>query len=150
MDAKQKSDLQDTIDTMIREAQELFDAILPKSAAADRRAKVQRSKWSERHRLHVLLDVAKASAGILPNRIREPWLLAELSAIIDVVKIWKKEPNWREIEPSLVNSSDFSHVVATLMVAEHLRESGHKVQLIPTTANASPDLKLDSNRMQTT
>jgi len=144
LDAKQKLDLQDTIDTMIREAQELFDAILPKSAGADRRAKVHRSKWSERHRLHVLLDVAKASAGILPNRIREPWLLAELSAIIDVVKIWKKEPNWREIEPSLVNSTDFSHVVATLMVAEHLRESGHKVELIPTRANASPDLRVQA------
>jgi hypothetical protein len=136
--------LQDAVEKTIRDAHDLLGSVLERSMAADKRAKIHKSKWSERHRLHVLMEAANESARILPSKIREPWLVAELRAILDVVKIWKEAPHWHEIESSLVSPSAFSHIVATLMLAEHLRDSGHMVELVPTKSGASPDLRVQA------
>jgi menaquinone-dependent protoporphyrinogen IX oxidase len=94
--------------------------------------------------LHVLLEVAQETKKRLPNAIVAPWFLAELKATVELIRRWHKKPIWKAIEPSLVNSTHFTHTIAKLHIAEHLMEEGHKVKIIPRGENASPDLMVQA------
>ncbi|SRR2546425_1957810 len=138
------ADLSQTIERMIRDAQQLLGSVIEKAGPAYDRARRAKSEWTERHRLLVLIQAAQESLRMLPTSIREPWLLAQLSAVLDVARKWREDPSWKEIEPSLVNASDFSHVISMLMLAERFKAWGHKVQLVANGHNASPDLRVQA------
>jgi len=136
--------LQTKIEEMISDARRLLGTVIEQTAAEDKKAKARESKWFERHRLHVLVEAAQESLRRLPEEIRDPWLVAELSALLDVIRTWRNDPLWTKIEPSLVNPTEFSHVIATLLVAEHWKGSGHRVELVPTDSRPTPDLKVQA------
>jgi len=129
---------------MIQDAHALLGPVIDKRKPSDDRARSHKSHWSERHRFLVLLDAAEQSFRMLPAAMKDPWLVAELAAILDIVRIWKHDPHWQSIERSLANPLEFSHTIAVLTVAEHLKNSGHSVELVPTGPNASPDLRVQA------
>jgi len=110
--------------------------------AADERSKQQQANWTERHRLHVLLEATEETRKGLPETVVAPWFLAELMTTLDVVRRWREKPSWKEIEPSLKDPTHFRHTILKLHVAEHLEKAGHKVEIVPKGENASPDLML--------
>ncbi len=110
------TDLRLTIEKMIQDAQPLLGATIKKAGLAYKRAKRAKSEWTERYRLLVLIQAAQESLRMLPGSMREPWLLAQLSACLEVVRKWREDPSWKEMEPCLVNASDFSHVISMLML----------------------------------
>jgi len=142
--AQKTNELEILIDKLIQDTNDLLSAVIEKTKSSDDRARLQKAKWTERHRLHVLLEVAKETRKSLPKAIVAPWFLAELKATLEVVRRWHDKPIWKEIEPSLVNSTHFTHTIAKLHIAEGLMSAGHKVEIIPRGENASPDLKVQA------
>lgn len=140
MTDEENSKLEILVDQLIEEANELLSIIIQRISARDNRARLQKSRWTERHRLLVLLEVAKETKKSLPKGIVAPWFLAELKTTIELIRRWYDKPIWKEIEPSLVNSTHFTHTIAKLHIAEHLAEEGHKVKIVSGGENASPDL----------
>src|SRR2546426_3378522 len=134
-----ESDIRKRIEVLIQDAHSLLGPVVDKRKPSDDRARSRKSHWSERHRFLVLLDAAQQSFRMLPAAMKDPWLVAELAAILDIVRIWKHDPHWQSIERSLANPLEFSHTIAVLTVAEHLKNSGHRVELVPTGPDASPD-----------
>jgi DNA-directed RNA polymerase subunit RPC12/RpoP len=133
------------IDQLIQEANDLLSTVIDKTKTSDERSKAQQSKWTERHRLNVLLEVAQETRRKLPmNTIVAPWFLAELKATLEVISRWHGHPSWNEIEPSLVNPTHFTHTIAKLWIAEQLKSAGHNVQIIPRGEDASPDLMVQA------
>lgn len=126
---------------MVGEADSLFGATIRRVRVEDKRKTIARSV-APRHRLLVLLDAAEMTLKGLPKTVTNPWFIAELKAAIEVVRKWKTEPIWKEIEPSLVNSSTFTHTIAMLQLAEHLRREGHQVEVIPASTSPTPDLRI--------
>ena len=95
--------------------------------------------------MHVLLDAAIETKGSChQNVVVAPWFLAEFKSIIDVSKRWQNKPIWKEIEPAFVNSTNFTHTIAKLHIAEYLSSKGHAVDIIPRGTEASPDLKMQA------
>lgn len=144
MKAQETSKLEILVDELIQETNELLSTTIEKTKSSDDRSRQQKSKWTERHRLHVLLEAAKETQKSLPKAIVAPWFLAELKATLKVVRRWRDKPIWKEIEPSLVNPTHFTHTIAKLHIAEHLMSAGHKVEIVPRGENASPDLKVQA------
>ena len=132
------------IDELIKETEKLFGELIEKTKASDQRSKIQNVKWTERHRLHILLEVARKTKEHLPKEIVAPWFLAELHGTVELIKRWISKPIWKNLEPSLINSTSFTHTITKLNLIEHLREEGHKVEIIPRGLNASPDLRVKS------
>jgi hypothetical protein len=89
----------------------------------------------------VLLDAAEATRDSLPGAVVNPWLLAELQAVVDVIRRWKQKPDWKEIEPSFEDPNQFRHMIIMLYLAEHLEKNGFTVGVVPTGGCAIPDLK---------
>jgi len=141
---RENNKLEILVDQLIEEANQLLSTIIQKTKSSDDRARLQRSKWTERHRLHVLLEVAQETKKSLPEGIVAPWFLAELKATIDLIRRWHDKPFWKDIEPSLVNSTHFTHTIAKLHIAEHLEKEGHNVKIVPRGENASPDLMVQA------
>jgi len=142
--ASDSTNLRLTIEKMVQDAQQVLGSVIEKAGPAYARAMRAKSEWPERHPLLVLIEAARESLRMLPGSIREPWLLAQLSACLEVVRKWKEDLRWKEIEPCLVNASDFSHVISMLMLAERLKAWGHNVQLIANGQNATPDLRVQA------
>jgi DNA-directed RNA polymerase subunit RPC12/RpoP len=133
------------IDQLIQQSNDLLSTIIEKTKTSDERSKAQQSKWTERHRLNVLLEVAQETRRRLPmNTIVAPWFLAELKATLEVISRWHGHPSWNEIEPSLVNPTHFTHTIAKLWIAEQLKSAGHNVQIIARGEDASPDLMVQA------
>ena len=132
------------IDELIKETEKLFGEIIENTKASDQRSKIQNAKWTERHRLNVLLEVARRTKEHLPKKIIAPWFLAELHGTVELIKRWNSKPIWKNLEPSLINSTSFTHTITKLNLVEHLMEEGHKVEIIPRGLNASPDLRVKS------
>jgi hypothetical protein len=133
------------IDQLIEEANNLLSTVIEKTKSSDGRSKLQQSQWTERHRLNVLLDVAQETRKTLPkNAVVAPWFLAELKATLEVIHRWHGEPVWKEIEPSLVNPTHFTHTIAKLWIAEQLKSVGHNVRIVPRGEDASPDLMVQA------
>ena len=131
------------VDDLIKEAYELLSKTICATKPVDDRAKQHKALWTNRHRLHVLLEAAEETKKNLPkNTIVAPWFLAELQTTLEAVRRWQKHPQWKEIEPALENPTEFTHTILTLHVAEHLERGGHKVDIVPTGKSASPDLML--------
>ena len=122
----------------------LLGFVIKKAGPADERARLAKSEWTERHPLLVLIQAARESLRLLPGSVREPWLLAQLSACLEVVRKWKEDPGWKGVEPCLVKASDFSHVISMLILAERIKAWGHKVQLVSHGRHASPDLRVQA------
>ena len=125
---------------LVDEVNELVPKILENTRQADMRAKLHKSKWTERHRLHVLLEAAQEAEKSLPEYLVAPWFLAEFKATVGVIRRWHKRPVWKELEPALVSPKHFTHTIAKLHLAEHLQRLGHKVRIVPKAKKASPDL----------
>jgi len=125
---------------LIEEANELIPTIIKKTRQVDERAKLHKAKWTERHRLHVLLEVAREAEKTLPEYLMTPWFLAEFKATVGVIQRWHKKPIWKKLELSLINPNHFTHTIAKLHLADHLQRLGHKVRIVPKGENASPDL----------
>ena len=70
------------------------------------------------------------------------WFLAELKATLEVIRRWKDDPRWRDIEPSLKDKNHFTHTIGKLRVAEHFIMCGHKAEIVPRGREASPDLRI--------
>ena len=136
------SELELLVDDLINEANRLFSPIIRETTSADQRSRNQRQRWTERHRLNVLLEAAQEAKEQIPKAFGAPWFLAELKATVELVQRWHNRPVWKEIEPSLVNATHFTHTIAKLHIAEHLIEEGHKVEIIPVGEVASPDLRV--------
>lgn len=134
------------IDQLIKEASNLLSAIIQKTKSSDIRSKVHGSRWVERHRLHVLLDAAERDKrrNKMSGVIILSWFVAELAVILETIRRWRKDPLWREIEPSLVNPTHFTHTVLKLCLADCLKNVGHEVAIIPESGSASPDLKVQA------
>lgn len=141
---KENNTLEILVDQLIEEAKRLLSETIQKTETSDRRSRLQKARWTERHRLHVLLGAARETRNLLPKGIVAPWFLAELKATVDLIGRWHDKPIWKEIEPSLVNSTHFTHTIAKLHIAEHLMEEDHKVRIIPRGENASPDLMVQA------
>ena len=138
-----KNALEIVVAGLIQEAHELLSKTINDTKAADDKSKQHRVTWTDRHRLHVLLEAAEETRKNLPkNVVVAPWFLAEFQTTLNVVRIWQKHPQWKEIEPSLKSPTDFTHTILMLHIAEHLERGGHKVDIVPTGKNASPDLML--------
>ena len=138
-----KNTLEIVVAGLIQEAHELLSKTINDTKAADDWSKQHRVTWTDRHRLHVLLEAAEETMKNLPrNVVVAPWFLAEFRTTLDVVRRWQKHPLWKEIEPSLKSPNDFTHTILTLHVAEHLERGGHAVDIVPTGDNASPDLMI--------
>jgi len=138
------SSLYSTIEKMIHDAEELLGVVIKGIGPSYQRARRARVQWTERHRLLVMVEAAQESLRMLPRSVREPWLLAQLSGCLEIVRKWRDDPSWKEIEPCLVNASDFDHVISMLMLAERLKAWGHNVRLITNGRNASPDLRVQA------
>lgn len=139
-----KNALETVVEGLIQETYELLSKTINATKAEDEMLKQQRVYWTDRHRLHVLLEAAEDTRRHLPNAVVAPWLLAELITTIDVVRRWRGKPPWKEIEPSLKNPTHFKHTILKLHVAEHLEKAGHKVEIVPRGKSASPDLVLQA------
>ena len=144
MTDEESNELEILVNQLVREANELLSAIIQRTKESDSRSRLQKSKWTERHRLHVLLEVAEETKKSLPKGIVAPWLLAELKATIELIRRWYNKPIWKDIEPSLVNSTHFTHTIAKLHIVEHLEEEGHEVKIVPKGKDASPDLMVQA------
>jgi hypothetical protein len=142
--SRENSKLENLVDQLICETNHLLSTIIQRTKQSDQKPKLQKPRWTERHRLQILLEAAQETKKHLPKGIVAPWFLAELRATIELVRRWHDKPIWKEIEPSLVNSTHFTHTVAKLHIAEHLMKEGHKVEIIPKGENASPDLRVQA------
>ena len=136
-----------TVDKLIQEAYELLADTINATKATDDRAKRQRVDWTDRHRLHVLLEAAEDTRRSLPGTIVAPWFLAELRATLDIVRRWQEKPCWQDIEKSLNDAESFAHTIAMLHIAEHLEWGGHKVEVVaegekPSITNPLPIMEL--------
>src|SRR4030042_3526622 len=141
MSNTQAKNIEFFVGQLIEEANRLFSTTIERTKMSDDRAKAQHVPWHERHRLHILLDAAKETKeSCFRNTIVAPWFLAELKSTIEIAKRWQNEPIWKEIEPAFVNSTNFTHTIAKLHIAEHLKGKGHAVDIIPKGEKASPDL----------
>jgi len=138
--------LQREIENLIREAYDLLPEIIEATRPSDLRAKSQGMRWWDRHRLHVLLDAAEETKHKLTKNIAvTSWLfclVAELKATLEVIRRWKDDPRWRDIEPSLKDKNHFRHTIGKLRVAEHFMMCGHEVEIVPRGRKASPDLRI--------
>jgi hypothetical protein len=133
------------VNQLIDDVNQLFLTTIEKTKASDDRAKIQHVPWYERHRLHVLLDAAiETKERCNRNIVVAPWFLTELKSTIEVSKRWQNKPIWKEIEPAFVNSTNFTHTIAKLYIAEYLSSKGHAVDIIPKGTDASPDLKVQA------
>lgn len=139
-----KNTLETVVEGLIQETHELLPKTISATKAADERSKQHRVYWTDRHRLHVLLEAAEDTRRGLPNAIVAPWFLAELRTTLDVVRRWRGKPSWKEIEPSLKTPTHFKHSILKFHVAEHLEKAGHKVEIVPRGESASPDLVLQA------
>lgn len=136
-----EDEFREVISSMVGETHSLFGTTIRTIRKEDERKTAAKSV-APRHRLLVLLNAAELTLKGLPKTVTNPWFIAELKATIEVVRKWKTEPIWKEIEPSLVNSSTFTHTVVMLQLAEHLRREGHQVEVIPTSTSPTPDLRI--------
>jgi hypothetical protein len=127
---------------LITETRRLLSDTIAATQAADNRARQQGLDWTRRHRLHVLLQAAEESCSTLPDVLVAPWFLAELASTLHVVRTWSGETIWKEIEPSLKDPLHFQHTILKLHLAEHLKENGHDVRVVPRAATKSPDLQV--------
>jgi phage FluMu protein Com len=133
------------IDELIRQANDLLPDVIEKTKPSDERAKKHKLNWTKRHRLHVLLDAAQETKEkLIENIIVAPWFLAELKATVEVINRWHNDPLWREVKPCLVNPTHFTHTIAKLWIAEHLKSMGHVVKIVPRGDDASPDLAVQA------
>ena len=133
------------VSQLIEGAIKLFPKIVEATKQSDERAKRQKVPWHERHRLNVLIEAAEETKKACSRKaIVAPWFLAELKSIVEIGFRWHDKPIWKDIEPSLVNSTHFTHTMAKLRIAEHLQKAGHKVEIIPRGENASPDLMVQA------
>lgn len=133
------------IENLIKEAYALLPEIIEATRPSDLRAKSQNAKWWDRHKLHVLLDIAEETKQKLSrNIVVAPWFLAELKATIEITKRWKDYPKWKDVEPSLKNKDHFTHTIGKLRIAEHFMKSDHKAEIVPRTKDASPDLRIQA------
>lgn len=139
-----KNALETVVEGLIQETYELLSKTINATKAEDDMLKQQRAYWTDRHRLHVLLEAAEATRRGLPNAIVAPWFLSELRTTIDVVRRWQEKPSWKEIEPSLKTPTHFKHTILKFHVAEHFEKAGHKVEIVPRGESASPDLVLQA------
>ncbi|MEM3443003.1 MAG: hypothetical protein QXM86_04010 [Candidatus Bathyarchaeia archaeon] len=145
MISNENEELFSLIDGLIKQAHALFSNIIEKTKPSDEKAKKHKAKWTQRHRLHVLLDAAyETKKSLMKNIVVAPWFLAELKATVDVVHRWHNDPLWREVEPCLVNPTHFTHTIAKLWIAEHLKSEGHIVKIVPKGPDASPDLTVQA------
>jgi hypothetical protein len=137
--------LRTEIENLIKNAYDLLSGVIEATKPSDIRAKSQNAEWWNRHRLHVLLEVAEDTVTKLSrNIIVAPWFLVELKATIEIVKRWKHNPRWKDIEPSLKNKDNFTHTIGKLWIAEHFMRSGHKAEIVPIGEGASPDLRIQA------
>lgn len=120
----------------------MLGSVIQRARPTYQRAKRAKSTWTERHALLVWIDAAEESLRLLPGSMREPWLLAQLSACLEITRKWRRDSSWIWIEPCLVNSSDFTHTISMLTLAERMKGWGHEVQIIPHGQDASPDLRV--------
>src|SRR5207253_3106205 len=128
---------------LVKEIKELLSDIIEKTKDTDLRAKTARSDWSERHRLHVLLEAAEeALLAISQKRALPSLLIEELRGVVEVLRRWSAKPNWNEIKPSLVNPAHFNHTIAKFHIAEFFERQGHHVELVPRGEESSPDLRI--------
>jgi len=143
MENESMKNLQIEIDNLIREAYELLPEIIKSTRPSDIRSKSQNARWWNRHRLHVLLDAAIETRDKLSNNIAvAPWFLVEFKTTVEIIKRWKDNPQWKGIEPSLVDKNNFTHTIGKLQIAEHIMKSGHEVEIVPRNKEASPDLRI--------
>lgn len=141
MTERVNTELASDIDQLVEEATRLFASVIAKTKISNNRSKIQHLKWTERHRLNVLIDAALETRKSLPRKaIVAPWFLAELKATIEIARKWHDSPLWKEIEPSLVNPYHFTHTIAKLQIADFLKRQGHGVRIVPTRDVVSPDL----------
>src|SRR5207247_5422231 len=113
---------------------------------SDARAKAAGSHWSERHRLHVLLDAAEdAIIATQKGRQIPSLLIEELRGAAEVLRKWSINPNWNQIKPSLYNSEHFTHTIPKFHIAEFFERQGHHIELVPRGKEASPDLRIRAN-----
>jgi hypothetical protein len=94
--ASDSTELRLTIEKMIHDAQVLLGFVIKKAGPADERARHAKSEWTKRHPLLVLIQAARECLRLLPGSLREPWLLAQLSACLEIVRKWKEDPGWKE------------------------------------------------------
>lgn len=125
---------------MVEEVNELVPILIAKTRQIDEKTKLHKPKWTERHRLQVLLEAAQEAEKSLPKYLKVPWFLAEFVATVGIIRRWSKKPIWKELEPPLVDPNHFTHTIAKLHLAEHLQRLGHAVEIVPKGKNASPDL----------
>lgn len=137
-----RDEIEVTVNKLIQEAYELLVDVIDATKATDDRVKRRGVNWTQRHRLHVLLEAAEDTRRSLPGTIVAPWFLAELRATLDIVRRWKEKPCWQDIEKSLKDPGSFAHTIAMLHVAEHLEWGGHKVEIVSEGEKPSPDLML--------
>ena len=142
--SENKNALEILVEGLIQETHELLYSTINATKAADDKLKQQRANWTDRHRLHVLLEAAEDTRRDLPNAVVAPWFLAELRTTLDVVRRWQGKPSWKKIKPSLKDPAHFKHTILKLHVAEHLERAGHKVEIVPRGESASPDLVLQA------
>ncbi|MGD0779996.1 MAG: hypothetical protein ABR954_04340 [Dehalococcoidales bacterium] len=135
-------EFREVVSELISGANELLGEVIRDTKLSDNRAKAQKTHWTERHRLQVLLEAAEETQKSAPNTIVAPWFLAELAATLDVVRKWRQNPCWPDIEKYLKDREVFNHTIAMLHVAEHLKMGGHDVQVVKEGLEPSPDLML--------
>jgi len=142
--SRESDELGIIVDQLVEEANQLLSTIIHRTKSSDNRSRLQKPKWTERHRLHVLLEAAQETKKSLPERVVAPWFLAELKATIELIRRWHKKPIWKDIEPSLVNSTHFTHTIAKLHIVERLTKEGHNVKIVPRGEDASPDIMVQA------
>ncbi len=144
MSEKVEKNISINLDSLTNDVKKIFKDVLKKTKASDIRAKKTGMKWYDRHRLHVLLDIAEESRKkISKNTIVAPWFLTELNSIKELALRWKDNPIWPELIKSMTNKEHFRHTIGNLRVAEHFSRS-HKVELVPVSGAASPDLRVQA------
>jgi hypothetical protein len=129
----------------LREAHQILDNIISDTKSSDLRARASGAKWFERHRLHFLLEsVVRAKKSTRKDEMFNPWYIIELKSTVDLIKKWKIDEIWQDIEPSLKDKDSYMHTVGKLFLIEMFRDRGDNIELVPKSKGASPDLKIQA------
>jgi hypothetical protein len=142
MPKKNKKDVRAMANGLINDANRLLGEVIRDTKPSDERANAQKTHWTKRHRLQVLLAAAEETRKSAPNVVIAPWFLTELAATLNTVRKWRQKPIWSDIETCLKDKEAFNHTIAMLHVAEHLNMSGHNAQVVKEGLKPSPDLIL--------
>ena len=138
---KKKSHLHQVIEDTLKDAYSLLPDIIDALRNSDILAIKSNKKWTQRHRLMVLLTNAEINKKlVLENKLVDPFFLLIFQDTIELLKKWSTDPKWEELKMSMKNSGNFKHTIGKLTIAERFLKQSYKVKIIAKGKTKTPDI----------